>query len=154
MYKYLLLIPLLGFCSTIAKSQSLEETQEWISNKIIEFSLDKIANEYNYEIEYKDGLMLIHSTITSNDEKPVIEDVVVFIKDIQTVFFANKGAGVALVIRMKNGKPLKANNVEKNETEFMLSVQVHMDNMKDRFLKAFNHLIELNGGKLSKPNTF
>lgn len=135
-------------------SPSKEETQQWITQKILQFGLDTKDTKQIYKLTFKDDIIIIDHTTTlisinGNSELHAIKKIP--IKKIQSFYFSEKSSSYWLTFNMINNEA--SISVEYDElpikmyssTDLILSKNIQSDNMKDRLLKALNHLLELYG---------
>lgn len=145
-------------------SATKEETVEWISQKIRQYSYQDIDGsvKHNYNIDQKEDHLVVKntSTIVSNLGIQKLTAITgIPIKSIESVYFIEKPNNYWLTINMKGGQNLIVTKYEglpseiSSSTELILSKDIDKENLKERLLRAFNHLIELQTGK-SKKETF
>ena len=140
-------------------SPSKEETQQWISQKILQFGLDLKDTKHTYKLTFMDDFLIIDHTTTMisvNGNSGLHAIKMIPIKKIQSIYFSEKTSSYWLTIALKNneaaisvtydGLPKKMYS----STDFILSKSIDSDNMKDRLSKALNHLVELYGGTPTK----
>jgi len=145
-------------CNQVSK-QRIETTQEWISAKIRQYSLEEPGASHNYNIRFENGIISIENTltITSMDDGSAtkIQSKYSFpLNMIETISFQEKEKASWLVFNMKNGaKEVKGNINGKeldpqSQKEIILSKAIEEDGMKNRLIEAFTLLVESSGGKL------
>jgi hypothetical protein len=149
---FLLNISLLFFAN-IANSQTKEETQDWISEKINYFSYsDDIQVFYNYTISYDQTNMIIKSNCKTkisgfNSTSEISYHIP--IKDLYKIRFETKQNNVWLYLKTKSEsiKIFSEINYEMtNNVEILLEKSFLENDMRNRMEKAFTHLIKLYGG--------
>lgn len=134
-------------------SQTKEETQAWISEKINYYSYsDDIKIFYNYTMSFDESNMIIKSncrTIFSGFDSTSDLSYVVPIKDLHKIRFENKANNVWLYLKTKSNS-IKINGEMKNQVEILLENSFLENDMRNRMDKAFTNLIKLYGGSVGE----
>ncbi len=138
------------------KTASIEETENWIKEKIEEHpfnSIDgKTKNSYDIKFDQTD-LIIINDHWTDTYGKLVIYNRIK-LKEIDHISIIEKDHNVWLTIKLipgaKEWTMVNLKTMESDgETEILLNKSFLDENMKVRMKKAFAWLIELHGGKKS-----
>lgn len=138
-----------------AYSQTKEETQDWISEKISYYSYsDDIEVFHDYSITFdKSNIILkdnFRAKIGGNDNSFVITFIIP-IKDLHKIRFEAQQHNVWLHLKTKSNsiEYFVNNNSNKkiiNKVEIILEKSFFENDMKNRMDKAFTNLIKLYGG--------
>lgn len=133
---------------TNTKKPSLEETQKWIKQKIEDYAnVDKDVF-YKHEVQFNNSIMEIEITLTYStgiESNTISFDV----KDVENISVIEKYYNVWLEIIIKEGGKINCLYEPKskdNKVSVLLNKSFLENNLPERFKKAFNNLIELNGG--------
>lgn len=156
--KFLLCLITTLVISNICHSQTLNETKNWIKDKITTLEYSGTDVNYNYSISYTPTNMIISEEITTYyNDKPSILSVVINVPIIKLagISFSEKTHTVWLTLKtLDNSKIIKRtvnNDVEYTDKYvIILSKDVLKDNLQSRINKAFTNLIQLSGGKVIK----
>lgn len=156
--KHFLLLTLLISVPTFIYSQTLKETQDWIKEKIsgLEFSDEYV--DYNYNINFINGQLIINEEINiSQDLNLHVSTLKNLVKipasQINEIAFHEQDENVWLVIKTKNNlKLIEIQNSAKqekfvNEHALVLGKEVLKNNLESRLTKAFRALVSLSGGE-------
>lgn len=136
-------------------SQSKLETEEWISQKIYQFSLKSHDVSHSWEVDYKDGTMIIKDTTVASGIT-LIYNCWIPIKEISSFNFVEYESSISLKIFLKNNAKIKSkwNGDDKylynDNFYFILDKSFKENDMYNRMTKALNNLIKLNGGTIKK----
>lgn len=142
-------------------SPTKEETQQWISEKIRQYSYESNEGDiiHNYGISFKDDILFIEQTTTmafSIGPQKVHCIKRVPIKLIESFLFKDKPNNYWLTINMKDGANVITSEFDGSPpesisvTEIILSKSLDSENLKKRLIKALNYLVEIHTGKTKK----
>ena len=143
----------------IAFSQTKLETQNWIKEKIETLTYKNYAANFGHEnnVSFKGTDMILSSSYISDydNPNPIVFNYVIPIKEMNTIIFVDYESTTWMIISIKeNKKSIISTNVNAgktenvNKVELILYKSVNDSDMKNRFIKAFNHLIKVNGGNV------
>lgn len=137
---------------------SLEETQQWIKEKIESFSYSSSEIRYDYTITFDEKRMIIKSPswikgMGNANERSTIE-----VADIIYISTREYDETIWLIIALKEGK--KATTFfdnewfEREDSKYILVLDkaFNESNLPARMKKAFERLVELYGGKTSSSD--
>lgn len=140
---------------------SKEETQQWIIEKIRQYSYESIEGDviHKYGISYKDDILFIDQKTQmilpqGTQELHGIKEVP--IKQIESFSFKDKSTNYWLTINMKDGANVIISKFDglptelKSSVEIILSKSLDSENLKERMLKALNYLVEIHTEKKKK----
>lgn len=140
--------------SDTTKKPTLEETQQWIKEKLSSYSYNSDDGEVknDYSIFFDDKDIIIKNTHWNVNYGYINEDTRISIVDIDYISSLEKTYNVWLTITLKYGKkPTTYFNNDKidgdREYNFLLDKSFKENNLPERIKKAFAILIELYGGK-------
>ncbi len=161
--------------STISSSKI--ETQDWIKEKIEGFTMSYNKPEYSswgnnkYEVEFRDCNIIIKYIWTHNapslnggrDEIAVDFIYTIPIKSLAKLNFIKHGSDYQILFKIKTNENLiestsidKSQSPEERKTKFENNISLYIseelltNNLPERLTNAFNNLIELCGGKITK----
>ncbi|SNB09224.1 hypothetical protein IT9_230019 [Flavobacterium psychrophilum] len=137
------------------------ETEQWISENIYSYSKKDYSFSNSYDLKFNDGLLLIKYTLvyTSGTSTTVKSDYFIPIKEISYVRFETFDDAVFLRFVLKNNEKVKCKYETDNDFTYPQEFHINLssafkdNDMINRMTKAFNNLIKLNGGTVSK-NTY
>jgi hypothetical protein len=146
----------------VCYTQTKEETQEWISEKISYYSYSDDAKVfYNYTITYDESNMIIKSncktvlgigsgTGIGATKLDSTSEIIYYIpiKDLYKIRFESKTFNVWLYLKTKTNS-INVNNEMTNHVEILLENSVLEDGMTNRMDNAFTNLIKLYGGSFA-----
>ncbi len=136
-------------------SQSKIETEEWINQKIYQFSFKSDDVSHSFNVKFKDGIMLITDTTTASGITLICNDWIP-IKQISSFIFLEHDSTIHLKIFLKNNEKIKSKWSSNNYYSyndnfyFILDKSFKKNDMFNRMTKALNNLIKLNGGAIKK----
>ena len=140
----------------IGFGQTNLETQNWIKQKIENYAFQGSGVKYEYTVKYQDGDIWIAEKLDMNGYGHAWARVIP-IKEIGFLKFEEKKYNVWLTISTKNksNKITRIDLISKeeemvNKVNIMLSKSILNEDYPSRIKKAFNKLIEFNGGVIVK----
>ena len=157
----------------VSSNRSKIETQEWIKEKIEGFSKSYNKPEYSsygsnkYEVTFKDCNIIIinkwkHNVPSLNGGRSeIVVDFIYLIplKSLAKLNFILIKTDYQIIFNVKSNEPLieySEIDPEKTEKTFKNSISLYIpqellnNNLPERLTNAFNNLIELCGGKVTK----
>jgi hypothetical protein len=160
-------------CNTVVKSQSLKETEDWIKQKFEEFEYTAkgqinskswlIRFTYVPDFSNKGELWITENKFSNPPGETKTTLYIIPIKYMKSIKYDYVDNCVYVLFSVKNEDKLSSKDnirvLESNSKEFdesYLQFAIDFDNkfkdddMPNRFKKAFDHLIELNGGSIVK----
>jgi hypothetical protein len=156
MIKKLLLLILLCL-PFIGLSQTKDETQNWIKEKIEQYAYTSIDVKHEHTIKYQDDAIWIGKKVLFSFGPGVPSIYTIPIKDISTIRFIEKESTIFLKIQTKGNKlSIVDYNIVTEKEDFQSSLELVMskdiknNNLQNRLIKSFNHLIKLSGGTITK----
>jgi hypothetical protein len=157
--KIIITILLIFINNLIAFSQTKTETQDWIKEKIEIYAYSNDAENFGHEysVTFNEYFMFIKTSYFSNydDPAPIVILYTIPVKEMNSIIFEEKLNTTWLIISTKDNKKSiystdgKNNNAKyTNDLELILYKSVNDSDMKNRFVKAFKHLVKLYGGSV------
>lgn len=155
----ILVFSLLGFsfkALSQTTSPTLEETEQWIAEKIGTFgygtTTGSLRIKYRYNVTYADKQMNVDCKIASdNPLVPKSKSFSIYLPDVQKIAFVERESNFWMNVYLKKNH---SNLSRGNEPEgfpdgsfsFLLGKEFKQDELPNRMLRAFARLVELNGG--------
>lgn len=142
--------------SQVDKIKETRETLDWINSKFVEHQFEtentKQIHVLKDVVEIRGNYYLIGFHIQETSMPwGFSQSFVIPIEGINNINYSEKESNIWLEIKMKTGYFIQTNRTGNDEWEeklsfpFMLSKTIDNDNLRPRFEKAFNYLIELYG---------
>jgi hypothetical protein len=142
---------------TLSYAQTSEETENWLRGKLAIYALNVPDVKHTYSLTVENGQLYMAITNVIGIDQPMKLNWTssVYIDDIIGVSIHRKESSVWIVITskdqyswqlVKHGEKLP----KSNKIEIILSPDVTYNGLDKRIVKAFEHLIEINGGELPK----
>jgi hypothetical protein len=154
--KNLFCLLILSVLTVNSYTQTKEDTQAWISEKIENFRYDYKYHIYN--VKFKEGDMIIENTTANTlfySKIPLKK-----VSQINVEYFNNEGKeGYIIRIGCKNAEKcvetgkivdgvLQRSIYDMELIKIFLNVNFKQDNLPERMKKALLHIVKLNGGKV------
>lgn len=155
-----------------ANGQTKKETQEWLKEKIESFSYQININEgyenRRYSVNFNDCIMIIRQEMEFSNGKhdiKLISVVEIPIKELAKPRFDERNNRIVLILRTNkdnkisdkltsydnNNKTYKViKNENSSETTLVFNKNAKKEKLPERIIKAFNNLIGLCGGSVTK----
>ncbi len=160
-FKFFICATLIHFSSFC---QSKNETQDWIKEKLqgLSYTAEDSKGGYvkhTYRVSFNDckmDLTEVLDTYISGVSVLVTFITEIPIKDLAKLNFTNTDNGVTFFFRTKTSDNIKETVVELNKTtfisekEYRFNKSAQNDNLPTRLTKAFNNLVKLCGGQVTK----
>ncbi len=139
--------------------QSKVDTQAWIKEKIqLNGYSDDVEVFHKYMVDFEQGNLIIVATtknIYKGRETTIAPQYSIPIKELGEIRFEEKPYNVWLFIKIGSGENMisRKDDLDNSITyvdqvTLLLEKSIVKDNLPNRMMKAFNHLIKLNGGKI------
>jgi hypothetical protein len=136
-------------------SQTKEETQEWLKEKIKLNGYNNKDNvQHNYSVKFVDDKLII-SNYCGMRGIFFEETMSIPIKKIGKIRFEEKIGTIWMIISTKDGSNsiIMTNETETysiNKTEIIFDKGIKLEDLPNRLVKSFDHLIILYGGSVTK----
>jgi hypothetical protein len=157
-----LIFTLLLICFTIqyfyAQNQTLQETKDWIKEKIEMYGFSNYRQQHQFVINYETCIMKIHKKqiIYVGEKMELNSNITIPISKLSKIYLQDNESNIWLYLRIKNRENLIKEKVielgqdnDINEVILILDKNaINSNNMKQRLSTAFNHLIKLCGGSV------
>lgn len=159
MKKFIFLITIfLSSLNLYSQNSDLKETQDWIKEKIQLYQYqDNGETKYRYKISFDETSILIEESLTLKVLKdPMIKKIIIPIKNLMQIRFEEKESTIWLIFTIRDNAKEISNYRSIYGTKFdstaqiILSKSIDDEELRPRLIKAFNHLVELYGGKTVK----
>ncbi|MBS7787645.1 hypothetical protein KIH23_10080 [Flavobacterium sp. CYK-55] len=137
-------------------AQSKKDSEEWIKS-IIEDVEYRFNAYHNYEVYFSNGNLIIEQPWLSKN----LYESIIPLKSLGKIKIQKLDDGYKMTLICANGKCIKTGEyVGENFSEYkfinnssntviMFGLQFQNDQLPERLKKAFTHLVNLNGGKLT-----
>lgn len=144
--------------------QTKSETQDWIKEKLqgLSYTTEDSKGGYvkhTFKVSFTDCKMSmteVLDTYLAGVSVLVTFVTEIPVKDLAKLSFSNNEYGVTLFFRTKTSDNIKETVIELNKTtfvsekEYRFSKIANNDNLPERLTKAFNNLVKLCGGQVTK----
>jgi len=153
MIKKLAIVLLVLMFGNTLYGQTLEETKDWIKEKLETFRYQEPGFPNVFTVSFDDENITFHFKRTSYGSTYETETTIP-VKEMQQIRFSENKNTVWIVFRVKNGKDIKYlynQKIElKNETNLIMDKDILNDDLEERLKKAFKSLISSYGGSLEE----
>jgi hypothetical protein len=149
-----LVLILFCYISFFSSSQTKQETQDWLKEKIKIYGYNNPDNvQHNYTVSFVDSNLII-SDYYGMYGIFVLNTMSIPIRKIK-IRFEEKIGTIWMVISTSDGsnsiKMISETKTEYvNENEVIFDKSIKLEDLPNRLVKSFNHLITLYGGKVVK----
>lgn len=145
---------LLCYISFLSNSQTKQETQDWLKEKIKLYGYNSYDGvQHNYSVSFIDNNLVI-SNNWALDGYFFLETMQIPIKKIK-IRFEEKTNTIWMIISTNDGSN-SIKTVNETETTFkteytvIFDKSIKLEDLPNRLVKSFNHLITLYGGTVVK----